>query len=62
MIQTQTQTQTAVTASGASLTTCQKSGPYKSRSTPQVTIFVGKGQKFPLDPNGKKTTWDMVKP
>ena len=62
----QTQTQTAVTASGRTGQTCQKSGPYKCNTTPVVTVFVKKGSKFPVAPKpgsnaGQIATWTMVK-
>jgi hypothetical protein len=41
--------------------TVQRSGPYKCRSTPQVTVFCKKGSKFPKDAKGKSTTWDLLK-
>ncbi len=56
---------TTVTASGKTGTVCQKSGPYKCTTTPSVTIFVSKGDKFPNGPKtgsttGQATTWVMV--
>jgi hypothetical protein len=57
--------QTTVTASGQTSGTCSVSGPYKSSTTPSVTIFVKKGQPFPLAPasgstTGQTATWTMV--
>lgn len=64
MIQAQT-TQTAVTSSGRTGDTCQKSGPYKCSTTPVVTVYVKKGSKFPSAPKtgsstGQSATWTMV--
>lgn len=54
-------TATAVTASGTTNTTCQKSGPYKSNRHPSVIIFMRSGQRFPVDPvDSGSTTWSMV--
>ena len=46
-------------ASGATGTTCPASGPYKSTRNAKVTIFVKKGDKFPVDTDGAKTTWTL---
>ncbi|MCI0661393.1 MAG: hypothetical protein L0220_09995 [Acidobacteria bacterium] len=66
MFQAQTQSFTTFTVSGKTGTICQRSGPYKCTTSPQVTIFVKRGQKFPLGPKtgstkGQFTTWVMVK-
>jgi hypothetical protein len=66
MFQSTLQSATLVSASGTTGTICQKSGPYKCTTTPQVTMFIKKGQKFPGGPvsgstKTQKTTWNMVK-
>ncbi len=66
MFQSTTQSATTLTASGFTGATCQKSGPYKCSTSPQVTMYVAKGQKFPKGPKtgsttGQNTTWTMVK-
>ena len=54
-------TATAVTASGTTNSTCQKSGPYKSNRNPSIILFVRSGTRFPVDPvDGRSTTWSMV--
>ena len=61
----QSETNRTVTASGKTGETCTTSGPYKSNTTPSVTIFVKKGEKFPAAPStsssqGQNATWTMV--
>lgn len=52
-------TATNVTATGQTGGTCQKSGPYKSRTA--VVVFFKSGQRFTADPvDGRSTTWTMV--
>jgi len=58
-------TQTTVEASGQTNGACSTSGPYKSSTTPSVTIFMKKGEPFPLAPKsgsttGQPATWTLV--
>jgi hypothetical protein len=48
-----------VTASGATGTTCSAPGPYRSSRNAKVVVFVKKGDKFPVDTDGAKTTWTL---
>ena len=49
-----------IAASGASGTTCAASGPYRSSRNAQVVVFLKKGDKFPVDSDGAKTTWTLA--
>ena len=51
---------TSITASGSTGTTCSKTGPYRSSRNARVTIFVKRGEKFPRDVDGSKTTWTFL--
>jgi hypothetical protein len=53
------ETSRAVTSSGTTGTTCPATGPYRSSRNAKVTIFVKKGDKFPADTDGAKTTWTL---
>ena len=48
-----------VGASGTSGTTCPATGPYRSVRNARVIIFLKKGDKFPNDTDGAKTTWTL---
>ena len=48
-----------VGASGFTGTTCRATGPYRSARNAKVTIFLKKGDKFPVDTDGAKTTWTV---
>jgi hypothetical protein len=53
------QTARPVTASGATGTTCQSPGPYRSARNARVIIFLKKGDRFPADTDGANTTWTL---
>ena len=54
-------TATAISASGTTNSTCQKSGPYKCTRHPSIILFMRSGQRFPVDPvDGASTGWSMV--
>jgi hypothetical protein len=53
------QTARPVAASGATGTTCQAPGPYRSNRNAKVVVFLRKGDKFPADTDGAKTTWTL---
>jgi len=53
------ETARAITASGTTGTTCQAPGPYRSSRNAKVIIFLRKGDKFPADTDGAKTTWTL---
>jgi hypothetical protein len=53
------QTARPVTASGTTGATCQAPGPYRSARNAKVTIFLRKGDKFPVDTDGANTTWTL---
>jgi hypothetical protein len=53
------QTALPVAASGATGTTCSIPGPYRSSRNARVVVFVKKGDKFPVDADGAKTTWTL---
>jgi hypothetical protein len=61
MSQATKQSFTTFTVSGTTGSTCQKTGPYKSRSTPQVIVMMRRGARFPNGANNKATTWDLLK-
>lgn len=48
-----------IAASGATGTTCGTTGPYKSGRNAKVIVFLKKGDKFPVDTDGAKTTWTL---
>lgn len=48
------------TVSGSTGAVCSTSGPYTSERNAKVTVVVLKGQQFPPDSDGKKTTWSMT--
>jgi hypothetical protein len=54
---------TAVQATGATGTICQRSGPYRCNSHTQLVVYIQKGDKFPTCPvnRGHSTTWSTVK-
>lgn len=54
------ETARAITASGATGATCPASGPYRSSRNAHVVIFLKKGDKFPSDSDGAKTTWTLA--
>lgn len=47
-------------ASGASGGTCQATGPYRSSRNARVVVFLKKGDKFPVDSDGAKTSWTLA--
>jgi hypothetical protein len=53
------QTARPVASSGATGTTCQAPGPYRSNRNAKVVVFLKKGDKFPVDTDGAKTTWTL---
>ena len=53
------QTARPVAASGSTGSTCQAPGPYRSSRNAKVTIFLKKGDKFPVDTDGARTTWTL---
>jgi hypothetical protein len=57
---------TTLTASGKTGTDCTISGPYRCSTSPVVTVFIKKGDKFPPGPTsnstkGQITTWTLVR-
>ena len=44
---------TPATAGGAT------TGPYRSGRNAKVIVFLKKGDKFPVDTDGAKTTWTL---
>ena len=53
------QTARPVAASGATGTTCQAPGPYRSNRNAKVVVFLRTGDKFPVDSDGARTTWTL---
>jgi hypothetical protein len=51
---------TAVSASGFTGGTCQKSGPYVCSGTTPVAVFYKSGQRFGTDPTGRSVSWSIV--
>jgi hypothetical protein len=49
-----------IAASGATGTTCQTAGPYRSARNARITVFLKKGDKFPVDSDGASTTWTLA--
>ena len=49
-----------VGASGTTGGTCQAAGPYSSSRNARVIIFLKKGDKFPVDSDGRSTTWTLA--
>lgn len=49
-----------IAASGATGTTCAATGPYRSGRNAHVVVFLKKGDKFPVDSDGAKTTWTLA--
>lgn len=49
-----------IAASGATGTTCATPGPYRSGRNAHVVVFLKKGDKFPIDSDGAKTTWTLA--
>ena len=49
-----------IAASGATGTTCQTAGPYRSARNARVIVFVRKGERYPRDTDGANTTWTLV--
>jgi hypothetical protein len=47
-------------ASGTSGTTCPASGPYRSARNARIIVFLRKGDRFPVDSDGAKTTWTLA--
>ena len=54
------ETSRPVGASGASGSTCQAPGPYRSSRNAHVVVFMKKGDKFPVDSDGASTTWTLA--
>jgi hypothetical protein len=54
--------ETAITiaASGTTGTTCGATGPYRSSRNAHIVIFLKKGDRFPVDSDGAKTTWTLA--
>jgi hypothetical protein len=62
---TDTQTQTPVTSTGTSGSTCSTTGPYKCNTHPTVVVFFKQGDRFSNCPSsasssGHSTTWTVV--
>lgn len=56
------QTSRDVSASGTTGTLCQKSGPYKCGTHPQIIVIFKKGDRFAACPaKDHATTWYMVR-
>lgn len=49
-----------IAASGATGATCGATGPYRSSRNAHVIVFLKKGDKFPVDSDGAKTTWTLA--
>lgn len=54
------ETARSIVASGASGATCEAAGPYRSSRNAHVVVFLKKGDKFPVDSDGKSTTWTLA--
>jgi hypothetical protein len=54
-------TVTARRASGRTGATCREPGPYYSGRNARVIVFFRTGQPFPVDADGKATTWTLVR-
>ncbi len=62
---------TPLSASGKSTTVCQRSGPYRCNTHPEIVVLFGKGQRFTNCPAnnessrntnaGHATTWSVVR-
>jgi hypothetical protein len=51
---------TAVTGSGKTGGLVPATGPYASGRNAKVTVLLTKGARFPVDTDGKATTWTLV--
>jgi hypothetical protein len=49
-----------IAASGATGSICPSTGPYRSSRNAHVIIFLKRGDKFPVDADGAKTTWTLA--
>ena len=49
-----------IAASGATGSTCAATGPYRSNRNARVVVFLRKGDKFPVDSDGARTTWTLA--
>ena len=49
-----------IAASGATGSTCQAAGPYRSARNAKVIVFLKKGDRFPVDSDGASTTWTLA--
>lgn len=49
-----------IAASGATGNTCQVTGPYRSSRNARVIVFLKKGDRFPADSDGARTTWSLT--
>jgi hypothetical protein len=54
------ETSRSITASGTTGATCPASGPYRSARNAKVIVFLRKGDRFPADSDGAKTTWTLA--
>jgi hypothetical protein len=60
MADTGSETFTAARGSGITGAACPVSGPYRSNRNSKIVVFFLKGDKFPADSDGEKTTWTLV--
>lgn len=60
MAETGSESFTAARASGTTGGACTVSGPYRSNRNSKIVVFFVKGDKFPGDSDGEKTTWTLV--
>ncbi len=49
-----------IAASGATGSTCPAPGPYRSACNARIVVFLKKGDRFPVDSDGARTTWTLV--
>ncbi len=49
-----------IASSGATGNICPATGPYRSARNARVIVFVKKGDRFPADTDGARTTWTLA--
>jgi hypothetical protein len=49
-----------IQASGRSGESCRLAGPYRAESRTALVVFFRRGDRFPVDAEGRATRWTLV--
>jgi hypothetical protein len=51
---------TTIQASGRSGESCRQAGPYRAESRTALVVFFRRGDRFPVDAEGRATRWTLI--